>query len=163
MPRRERPYLMPVVYSQTASTRMTKTIRSGRSAYLPLGIIAGGIVVLWIFVWMYRGPQTGAWQPIMITAFFYILWSLMLWRRVLIIDDDGILCTYLTRKPRRVEWSNIRHSVITFWSDGQPFQILVFGSVSGQPLLDIPLKFYDKSDVEFLMSLERLKLAHSSR
>jgi len=137
---------------------MTRTIRTGRSAYLPLGVIAGGLVALWTFVWIYRGPQTGAWQPILLVVGFYSLWCLALWRRVLTIDDEGILCTYLTRKPRRVVWSEVQRSAITLWMDRRPFQILVFGESSDKPLLDIPLKLYDKSDVEFLMSLERLRI-----
>lgn len=141
---------------------MTRTIRVGRSAYLPLGIIAGGLVALWIFVWIYRGPQTGAWQPILLVVGFYSLWCLALWRRVLTIDDQGILCTYLTRRARRVAWSEIRRSAITLWMDQRPFQILVFGESSDQPLLDIPLKLYDRSDVEFLLGLERLRIGHEA-
>ncbi len=138
---------------------MTRKIRAGRSAYLPLGIIAGGLIVLWIFVWIYRGPQTGAWQPILLVAGFYSLWCVSLWRRVLTIDEEGIRCTYLTRRTRWVAWGEVHRSVITLWTDRQPFQILVFGEFSGKPLLDIPLKLYAKSDVEFLISLERLKIA----
>jgi hypothetical protein len=115
---------------------LTKTIRTERSAYLPLGIIAGGLVALWLFVWIYRGPQTGAWQPILLVVGFYMLWCLALSRRVLTVDDDGILCTYLIRKPRRVAWSEVQRSAITLWMDRRPFQILIFGESSDKPLLD---------------------------
>jgi hypothetical protein len=129
---------------------------------LPLGIIAGGLVALWMFVWIYRGPQTGAWQSILLVVGFYSLWCLALCRRVLTIDDEGILCTYLIRKPRRVAWSEVRRSAITLWMDRRPFQILVFGESSDKPLLDIPLKLYEKSDVEFLMGLERLRIGNDA-
>ena len=124
----------------------------------PFGIIAGGLIVLWMFVWIYRGPQTGAWQPLLVVVAFYTLWCLVLWRRVLTIDDDGILCVYLIGKPRRVVWGEVRRSVITLWKGGRPFQILVFGDSPDKPLLDIPLKLYDKPDVEFLMSLDKLRI-----
>jgi hypothetical protein len=46
--------------------------------------------------------------------------------------------------------------------DRRPFQILVFGESSDKPLPDIPLKLYDKSDAEFLLGLERLRVGHDA-
>jgi len=137
---------------------VTMTIRPGLSAYLPLGAIAGGLVALWVCIWLYRGPHTGAWQPITLIVGFYIIWCLALWRRVLTIDDNGILCTYLMRKPRRVAWSEVRYSEIVLWIDRNPYQFLVFGDSPNKPLLDIPLKLYDKIDVDFLLSFDRLSI-----
>jgi len=141
---------------------MTKTIRPGLSAYVPLGLIAGGIVLLWVFVWIYRGPQTGAWQPIALVVGLYVLWCLALWRRVLTIDEDGLLCTYLLRRPRRVLWSDIQRSEIMLWIDRKPYQIIVYGASHDKPLLDIPLRLYAASDVDFLMGLGKLKIRNNT-
>jgi len=73
-------------------------------------------------------------------------------------DDDGILCTYLMRKPPRVAWSEVRYSEITFWIDRNPYQILVFGESPDKPLLDIPLKLYNKTDIDFLLNFDRLMI-----
>jgi len=138
--------------------QMTKTIRPGRSAYLPLGVIVIGLVALWVFVWIYRGPQTKAWQPIVLIIGFYILWCLVLLQRVIIVDDHGICCTYLIKKTCRVTWSEIRHSEVTYWIDRKPFQIIVFGDSSNKPLLDIPIKLYDQPEAGFLLGLDGLKI-----
>jgi hypothetical protein len=141
---------------------MTRALRTSRPAYLPLGIIAGGLVVLWVLVWIYRGPQTGAWQPIALVVGFYAVWCLAQWRRVLVIDNQGIRCTYLIGKPRAVAWSEIRRSEIALWIDRKPYQLRVFGSSPAKPLLTIPLRLYDKSDVDFLMALDGLRIEKSA-
>lgn len=136
---------------------MQKTIRPGRSAYLPLGMIAAGLVALWTFTGIYRGWQTGAWQPILIVVGLYSLWCAALWRRVLVVSDEGLTCTYLAKKPKRVSWGDVQRSAVTYWRDRRPFQILVFGA-SSNPLLDIPLSLFDAHDVDFLLSLPELKI-----
>lgn len=137
---------------------MRKTIRPGRRAHVPLGLIALGLIALWIFVGMFRGWRGGAWQPILIVVGLYTLWVAALWRRVLVLTDDGITCAYLMRKSRKVSWNEVHYSVITFWSDGSRFQILVFGASPDKPLLDIPLSLFDQRDIEFLLSLDELRI-----
>lgn len=141
---------------------MTRTLRAGRSAYLPLGVIVGGLIVLWTLIWIYRGPQTGAWQPIALFAAFYALWCLVQWRRILIVDHQGIHCTYLIARPRHVAWSEIRRSEIALWIDRRPYQLRIFGSSADKPLLTIPLRLYDKSDMDFLLTLDRLRVEKGS-
>jgi hypothetical protein len=137
---------------------MTRTIRPGRSAYLSLGSIVSALVAVWVSVWINRGPEAGAWQPITLVIGIYMLWCLALWQRVLIVDEEGIRCTYLLRKPRRLAWSEVRRSEIVFWIDRKPYQILIFGNSQEKTLLDIPLRLYDKADVDFLMGLDRLRI-----
>ena len=52
--------------------------------------------------------------------------------------------------------------MIMFWMDRRPFQILVFGGSSDKPLLNIPLKLYNKCDVVLLLSLKGLKIEHEA-
>ena len=87
-----------------------------------------------------------------------MLWCLSVSRRVLVIDEDGIECRYLTRKPRRVAWSEVQRSEIMRWINRRPYQLLVFGESPDKPLLDIALKLYDIADVDYLLNLEGLKI-----
>jgi len=137
---------------------MKKTLRPGISAYLPLGLISAGLVVLYLFVWVVRGPQTNAWQPIVLVVGVYLLWCLSLWRRVIVLDEGGIRCTYLMRKARSVTWSEIDRSVMVNWIDRKPYQVLIFGQSAETPLMELPLRLYHPTDVELLLNMDGLKL-----
>lgn len=129
---------------------MRRTLRAGRPGYLPLGIIAGSIVGVWILIWIRDGPTTNAWQPIVIIGGAYGLYAVGIRARVIDLSEETITCHYLIRKPRRIAWREVRRIGLTYWTDGSPFQIILWGESATKAMLDIPLPWYSKADRDFL-------------
>ncbi len=135
-----------------------RTIRAGWRAYVPLGSIVGALVVLWIAIGVTRGGETGAWRVVLLLLGGYAVWVVVCMGRRLVITTSGITARYLVGKDRTVAWDVIAKSHITAWLGRAPFQILIYGE-DAAPLLDIPLPLFNRRDVEYLLSLESLKIS----
>ncbi len=142
---------------------MTRTIRAGRRAYLPLGAIVGALVVLWTTIGVTRGGETGAWRVVLVLVGVYAVWVVVCMGRRVVITSSGITARYLFGSDCTVSWSAIYRSEITAWLGRAPFQILIYGDDDAAPLLDIPLPLFDRRDVEFLLSLDSLKIVGRDR
>ena len=134
---------------------MKKTIRPGLPAYLPLGVILAGVVAIWVAVWVTRGSQTGAWQPMLVAI--YGVWVVFAGARVITVSDTGLTCYYRFRQARYVSWDEIGSSTVTYWMTRVPTQILIYGQSITGPILTIPLGLYSRRDVEYLMGIKQLK------
>ena len=141
-----------------SSESIARTIRPGLPAYLPLGIVVAGVIAIWIGVWIGRGPQTGAWKPILLFGAVYVVWVMVVRARVVRITAEGMTCIYLMRPPKTVAWSEITQSPVTYLMRRVPTQILVYGERIDAPLVTISLGLYSKRDVKYLMALEDLKV-----
>ncbi len=146
------------VEERAARQIMNRTIRPGLPAYLPLGAVVAGVIAVWVGVWVARGPQTGAWQPILLLTVIYLAWIVFVSARVLTLTDAGLTCSYRIGRSRTIEWSDIGTSAVTYWMKRVPTQILVYGRSFTKPVLTIPLGLYRRSDVEYLMGLEEMKI-----
>jgi len=135
-----------------------RRVRPGLRAYLPLGLVVSGVTAIWIVIWIERGSGTGAWQPVVLFLGLYVLWCLVVSSRVLVLSDRDLACSYLTRPPAIVAWHDVHYSAITYWPGGVPIQILVYGEDRATPAIRIPVGIYSRRDVEYLMSLDRLRI-----
>lgn len=136
----------------------SRTLRAGWRAYLPLGSIVAALVVLWIAIGVTRGAETGAWRVVLLLLGVYAVWVVICMGRRIVVTSSGITARYLVGSERRVSWNAVRRSQITAWLGSSPFQILIYGNDDDAPLLDIPLPLFARRDVEYLLSLQGLKI-----
>ncbi len=134
-----------------------RRIRPSAAAYLGLGSIVLTIVVLWAAVWISKGGQTGAWQPITIFLGVYILWCVVVGRRRILVFEDLLQIEYLTRRPVQLRFDEVRASTLRYWFDGSPVQLVVHGEAP-EIVVTIPLRIYAKADRDFLLSLPELRV-----
>lgn len=115
------------------------------------------IVALWIFVWISKGAQTGAWQPIAIVVGVYLIWCGVIARRTVCVLPDGVRLDFLVAKSVRVHFDDVRESIVTYWFDRRPMQIILYGD-GHVPLASISLQLYRARDRDFLLSIPELRL-----
>lgn len=141
---------------------MKKVIYPGFAAYVPTGLLVGFIILLLSAVWMKGGFQTKAPQLLVTIIILYLMFCFGVSQRKVEITEEGIIVHHIFKKIH-IFWSDISKSEITVWIDPKvPFQILVYGDDPNTPLVDIPVILYDKRDVIYLISIEHLKLSHST-
>lgn len=134
-----------------------RVIRPSPLAYLGLGAIVLAIVALWTAVWISRGAQTGAWQPIAIVVGVYLVWCAVIARRTVCVLPDGLRLNFLVAKTVWVRFDDVHESIVTYWLDRRPMQIIVYSD--GQaPIASIALQLYRAGDRDFLLSIPGLRV-----
>ncbi len=145
------------IIEKSSQGPLERVIRPSPAAYFGLGTVVLAIVVLWTAVWVSRGGQTGAWQPIVIVVGVYLLWCAVLLRRTVYVLPDGIRLNFLIGKSVDVRYVDVHESIVTYWFDRRPMQIIVYGD-GHVPLASISLQLYRADDREFLLSIPELRL-----
>jgi len=132
---------------------MIRTIKPDASAYLSLGIIAGGMFALWTYIWIRHGGN--AWQAMLLIAGGYALWCLYISRQTITVTDEGIKCQRFLFPSESIAWTEVNSVHLTSW------QGILNRRALGKPV-KIMLKLYSRADVRWLREvLESRKLPNN--
>ena len=138
---------------------MIRTIKPDASAYLSLGIIAGGMFALWTYIWIRHGGN--AWQGMLLIGSGYAFWCLYISRQKITVTDEGIKCQRFLFPSESIPWTEINTVHLTSWVIRLPQQGILNRRASRRPV-KIMLKLYSKADVRWFREvLESRKLPNN--
>ena len=126
-----------------------RIIRPTKTPYLIISAFFGGIVVLYVALHVLRGPQTNAWQAMLIAAVVWAVLILTIRSRAVRLSANGLkFC------GSEIPWENVSHSRIDYYHN----TLMIFSEDSVLPVVQVPLTMYSAEDIEYLIKLERLSV-----